>query len=118
MKPTLRRIAAQIGRPMIGPVRSQLYAWIDYRIRTGGDPGDQLKRAWSRDAAAGPMPVSFAEVVPALLNSISCTNTAARQSKRNEIEMQRRLAALEEQVRTMQTTIERLTARNVSAGGA
>lgn len=117
MKATLRRIAARIGRPMIGPVRSQLYAWIDYRIRTGGDPSDQLKRAWSRDATAGPMPVSFAEVVPALLNAISCTNTAARQARRNEIETQRRLAALEEQVRAMQATIEQLTARGFGRGG-
>ena len=117
MKATLRRIAAEIGRPMIGPVRSQLYAWIDYRIRTGGDPSDQLKRAWSRDAAAGPMPVSFAEVAPALLNAISCTNTVARESRRNEIETQRRLTALEEQVRTLQETIELLRARDFGGSG-
>jgi hypothetical protein len=118
MKSALRRIAAQVGRPMIGPVRSQLYAWIDYRIRTGGDPGDQLKRAWGRDATAGPMPVSFAEVVPALLNAISSANIAARESKRNEIEMQRRLAALEDQVRAMQATIEHLASRNAGPGTA
>ena len=76
MKAALRRAAGRIGRPVFGPIRSQLYAWIDYRIRTGGDPADQLKRAWSRDASAGPMPVSFAEVAP------SACGTTARRSRR------------------------------------
>lgn len=106
----MRRIAARIGRPVLGPVRSQMFAWIDYRIRTGGNPSDQLKRAWSRDASAGPMPVSFAEVVPALLNAISCSNTAAREGKRKEVELTERLAAVEAEMQVMRATIERLSA--------
>ena len=109
MNSRMRTIAARIGRPMLGPVRSQMFAWIDYRIRTGGDPSDQLKRAWSRDATAGPMPVSFAEVVPALLNAISTSNTAAREGKRKEIELNDRLAAVEAEMRAMRATIERLS---------
>lgn len=105
MNSMLRSIAARIGRPVLAPVRSQMYAWIDYRIRIGGDPADQLKRAWTRDASAGPMPVSFSEVVPALLNAISCTNAAAREGKRREIELHARIDALEAEMRELRTLL-------------
>jgi hypothetical protein len=83
------------GRPVLGPLRRQIYAWIDYRIEAAKNAPDAAQRTWTQASEKGEAPVTFAEVVPKLLNAISASNAWAREGKRQQDAIIVRLDALE-----------------------
>ena len=95
MNRNLRSKLALFGRPVLGPLRRQIYAWIDYRIEAAKNAPDAAQRTWSQASQKGEAPVTFAEVVPKLLNAISASNAWAREGKRQQDAIIARLDALE-----------------------
>jgi hypothetical protein len=95
MNRDLRSRLAMFGRPVLGPLRRQIYAWIDYRIEAARNAPDAAQRTWTQSSEKGAAPVTFAEVVPKLLNAISASNAWAREGKRQQDAIIARLDALE-----------------------
>ncbi len=99
----LRTFALGCGRKLLGPVRSQMYAWIDYRVGLAEErlAAARFGRMRARDAAGAEREVAFEDVVPALLNAISSANAAAREGRRREIALGVRVEALEAEIGAM-----------------
>ncbi len=105
----MRAVAVGCGRKLLGPVRSQMFDWIDYRIglaeeRLADRPRSRVR---AHDAAGAPREVAFEDVVPALLNAISSANAAAREGRRREIALDERVAALEAELGAMRAVAKR-----------